>query len=191
MRFAFLMVLIAVSCITTAQDINNSVDTGNYYRFFSVGNGLTGKKLTTGWLNTNDVLPIILEEMKIAKHKSVVQKWPYKIDTTQVVTLLAYSKEKNIGFLYSDEHDMFPSKKHRQNISQTFYRQFEDLPSGESNFVTINKAPDNIIILNGNLYWYQYTENPADSRKLVTKQNAISILRKDIQTLLSKSAKNK
>lgn len=69
--------------------------------------------------------------------------------------------------------------------------EWEQTFNGKANFVKIKSLPPNIYILNENCYFFQSTDNVANNERLITKEDAINILRKDIQTYLKRAPKPK
>ena len=172
-------------------DINEKIDTTNYYSYFSSGKNLKGNNLTTSWLRLNEVVPIIMDELEKAGHDWLYDYKLFKVAEGEYIVLAVYSRKSNFGFLYIEGHDMFPSKEHRKHLTQNDlvgadYSSCEETPSGKPNFVKIKKLPKNVFVLNENCYWYQYSNNPEDNKSLLTKETAFRILRIDIKTYLSK-----
>lgn len=172
-------------------DINDKIDSTNYYSYFSSGKNLKGNGLTTSWLGLNDVVPIIMDELERAGHDWLYDHKLFKVAEGEYIVLAAYSRKSNFGFLYIEGHEMFPSKEHRKHLTQNDllgadYSSCEETPSGKPNFVKIKKLPKNVFVLNENCYWYQYSNNPEDNKSLLTKETAFKILRTDIKKYLSK-----
>ena len=193
MKIIFFILSLFICRLTFAQtDINDKIDTTNYYNYFSSGKNLKGTNLTTSWLSLNDVVPIIMDELKKAGHDWLYDYKLFKVTTEQYIVLAAYSRKSNFGFLYIEGHDMFPSKEHRKHLTQNDlvgadYSSCEETPSGKPNFVKIQKLPKNVFVLNENCYWYQYSDNPEDNKSLLTKETAFKLLRQDIKKYLSKT----
>ena len=192
MKVKLFIICFFICLVAKAQtDINLNIDTSNYYNYFSHGNKLKGSGLTTDWLRLNDVVPVMMEELKNAGHDWLYDYALYKVAKEQYIVLAAYSRKSNFGFLYIQGHEMFPSKEHRKHLTQNDllgadYSSCEETPSGEPNFVKIKKLPKNVFVLNENCYWYQYTDNMEDNKSLLTKQTAFKLLRQDIKRYLSK-----
>jgi hypothetical protein len=198
MKFvSILSLLILSNCCFAQQDINSNLDTSNYYNFYyQSGPKLKGTGVTTDWLRLNDIVPIIMEELEKAGHDWLYDRTLFKIDNSHYVVLAAYSRKSNFGFLYIEGHDMFPSVKHRKDmtdkaLSGAEYVVCEETVSGKPNFVRINKLPLNVYPLNENNYWFQYTNAPEDDKQLVTKASASKILRMDIRRYLKLAGKPK
>ena len=92
---------------------------------------------------------------------------------------------------------MIPSKATRQprgfllTNGKYEYVQSAGTVTGDNEFVKIRKVPSNIIMLGEDWYWYQYTENPSDSKYLLIKEDIIRVLRQDIQERLATAPKPK
>jgi hypothetical protein len=187
--FVFLFLLLNS---VKAQYINGvKVDTSNYYNFISDGEGLKGDNFGMGWLRLADELPIIKQEMKSAGYDSIHTNYPIEIAKGHFLKVTVYSTELKAGFLYIEGHSLFPSKEYRKDMTQKQYINaaygfFEKQPGGKENYYKVEKLPKNVLPLNENNYWFQFTENPSDNSKLVTKQMAISFLRQDIRAYLAK-----
>ncbi len=171
-------------------DVNNKIDTSNYYNYYSNGGTLKGQGPTTSWLTLNEVVPVIMDELEKAGHHWLYDYSLFKVAPGQYVILAAYSRKSNFGFLYIQGHEVFPIKAHRKHLTQNDlltadYSSCEETPSGNPNFVKIKKLPKNVFVLNENCYWYQYTNNIDDNKSLVTKQTALKILREDIKKYLT------
>ncbi len=192
MKYKFLTLIIFFSHTSFGQtDINNKIDTSNYYSYYSYGKNLEGQKLTTAWLTLDEAVPVIMDELEKAGHDWLYDYSLFKVASGQYIILAAYSRKSNFGFLYIQGHDMFPSKKHRKDLTQNdllgaAYSSCIETPSGEPDFVKIKKLPKNVFLLNENNYWYQYTDNIEDNKSLVTKETAFKILREDIKKYLTK-----
>ena len=188
-----LLIIIFISQIANGQtDINTQIDTSNYYNYYSNGKNLKGQGPTTSWLTLNEVVPVIMDELKTAGHDWLYDYKLFKVSPEHYIVLAAYSRKSNFGFLYIQGHEAFPSKEHRKNLTQNKllgadYSSCEETPSGEPNFIKIKKLPKNVFVLNENCYWYQYTDNQEDNISLLTKETAFKILRDDIKKYLIKA----
>ena len=193
MKIIFFILSLFICQIAFAQtDINDKIDTSNYYDYYSHGKNLKGQGLTTSWLSLNEVTPIITEELKKAGHDLLYEHTLFKVAPGQYIVLAAYSRKSNFGFLFIEGHYMDPSKGDRKHLTQNDlvgadYSSCEETPSGQPNFVKIKKLPKNVFVLNENCYWYQYTDNSDDNKSLLTKETAIKLLRQDIKKYLSKA----
>lgn len=192
MKITLLLFLLVTAHLAYGQnDINTSIDTSNYYQFFKTGyTGLLGQRLTTDWLRLDDIVPVVMDELKEGGYDWLYDRVLFKVDTDEYIVLAGYTRKSNFGFLYIEGHDMFPSISHRKNMTQlnqsdAEYVSCEETPTGEPNFVRIKKLPSVVLPLNENNYWFQYTDNVNDGKRLVTKESAIKILRQDIKKYLS------
>jgi len=194
MKKILLLFVLATGHLAYGQtDINNSIDTSNYYQFYKNNHaGLSGKKLTTDWLRLDDVVPVVMDELRKGGYDWLYDRVLFKVDTGAYVVLAGYTRKSNFGFLYIEGHDMFPSRSHRRNMTQTDdlnveYVSCEETATGKPNFVRIKKLPSVVFPLNENNYWFQYSDDANDNKQLVTKESAIKILRQDIKRYLSNS----
>lgn len=196
MRKLLLIVTLLIGKISFAQT-NATIDTSNYYsHFYSSPKDLKGHKLTTDWLRLDDVVPIMLEELKKAGYDWLYDRTIYKLKNGQQINISAYSRKDNIGFLYIEGHNMFPDKAdrtilYRNDNSQVNYVECEETFSGEPNFVKIKEIPSNIFVLKEDCYFFQYTDNLEDNKVLVTKEIAINILRQDLRKYFATAPKPK
>jgi hypothetical protein len=196
--FSFISCLFFVSDhhFAYGQTLNgHKVDTSNYYQFLSNGQNILGSSITTDWLREDDVVPIIIDEMNKAKcyANSYVL---YKVDKESIILLHTYCSQYNFGFLYIDGHSAQHEKEHRQNltmkditVSGAEYQVEGYDSSGKSFLNEIYSLPKNIFVLNENCYWFQYTNNPKDASKLISKKIAIEILKQDIRNYISRITK--
>jgi hypothetical protein len=191
-----LLFIIALFCgqISFGQS-NSKIDTSNYYNYFSP-KSLKGNNLTTNWLRLNDVVPIMLEELKKAGYDWLYDRTIYKLQNGQHINISAYSRKNNIGFLYIEGHDMFPNKRHRNILfqkdnSKVKFIECVETYSGEADFIGIKEIPSNVFVLKEDCYFFQYTNNVEDNKVLVTKEIAIDILRQDLRKYLSTASKPK
>jgi hypothetical protein len=176
-----------------AQTITK-IDTSNYFTYLSPKN--VSGSITTDWLRLNDVVPIMLEELKRAGYDWLSDRPIYKLKDGQYITLSAYSGKNNIGFLYIEGHSIPLSKSYRNILfqkdnSKLNYTQDIQTYSGNTEFVTIKGIPSNIFVLKEDCYFFQYTGNANDNKFLVTKEIAIEILRQDIRKYLAMAPKPK
>jgi len=194
MKYLLVVSLIFFTQCSFSQKTKNiSVD--NYYEHLSP-KGLKGKSLTTNWLRIEEVVPILLDEMENAGFKWLYDRTVYRLENGQYFNITAYSRKSNIGFLYIQGHDMFPNKSHRDILfhkDNTHVKYVECIETfdGDADFVKIDVIPANVFILKEDCYFYQYTEEKADNAKLVTKEDAIQILRQDVRKYLSMIPKTK
>jgi len=192
MKYKLLALIIFFSQTSFSQiDINDKIDSSNYYSYYSYGKNLKGQNLTTSWLKMDEVVPVIMDELEKAGHDWLYDYSLFKVAPGQYIVLAAYSRKSNFGFLYIQGHEIFPSKDHRNHLTQNDllgadYSSCEETPSGKPNFIKIKKLPKNVFVLNENCYWYQYTDNKEDNKSLVTKETAFKILRQDVKKYLKK-----
>ena len=207
MKFILLSFLTLVAVLPVLGQ-NTAINNHNYYNYYVgptsmkgdvVGpiNKLKSRRLGTNWLRREEIVPILIEEMKKAGYDEVFANRLYRLDSAQYVVLLACSYNSNVGFVYSEGHSAIPTKESRQprnllmSDSKFDFVQFVGNVSGGNEYVQIRKLPGNIFVLAEDWYWYQYTENSSDNRYLLTKEDIIRVLRQDIQEKLAAAPKPK
>ena len=196
MKLKFLLVLLVSGFNCLSQ---NKFNTDNYYDYYIsyekfASKKMQGSTITTNWLRSDEIVPIIIEELKNSGYTRTNEYALYKVRDGQHLVLTVYVPVLNFGFLYIHGHDGTPNKKHMLNLTQkqdygTDFLSYEQTPSGKPNMINIDHLPDSIFVLNENCYWYQYTDNSADNKKLFSKEDAIKILKTDIKAYLLKAPK--
>ena len=176
------------------SQLNSQIDTTNYYKYYSPKK-LKGKRLTTDFLRLDDVVPVMLEELKNAGHDYLYDRTIFRLPNNQIINISAYSRKSNIGFLYVEGHGIWPSNEDRQILfqkdnSHVQYVECEETFSGKANFVKIENIPSNIFVLKDDCYFFQDTDDIKDNKLLVTKETALNILRQDIRKYLSMARKH-
>lgn len=179
--------------IGTNAQTKPAIDTGNYYNYYSDGTNIgLHAMLTTNWLREFDVIPVIEEEVEKAGYKYVRSRELYRLSDSQMVILSVYVAKPEFGFYYIGGHAADPQKAHRtaefwkqdaedngQLFSQCYHK-----PGGEYDCMLIKELPANIFTIHEDCYWFQYTDKPVKIR-LVSKADALRILRQDIRKLLA------
>ena len=156
---------------------------------------IIGTQIKTIWLNENDIVPIINEEMEKAGYEFLSHTLVIHVDSGKYVVPVCYSEKSKFGFLLEEAHGMFPDENIRYVKSlykmQTGYdyAQKSILVNGKYEVLKIKTVPSNLYILKADCYCYQLTENSLDDKKLVTKAFVISILRQDIKNILKEAPK--
>ncbi|MBX7226348.1 MAG: hypothetical protein K1X55_09980 [Chitinophagales bacterium] len=185
----FLISFILIGQTLYAQ-VKTNINPSNYYDYFCNSyDSLKGTELTTNWLRLEDAVPVMLDELQNAGYDWVYDRTIYKLMNGQYLNISAYSRKNNIGFLYIEGHDLFPSKTHRDILfqsdnSKVEYTECVETFTGEADFVKIDSLPSNIYILKEDCYFYQSTDNFDDNNRLITKEDALEILREDIRKYL-------
>lgn len=192
MKIYSILALLLIASMTRAQ---KKIDCNNYYDYYvnfedKDKKGILGNSITNDWLRKNEVIPIIIEELQNAGYTWLYDNKLFKITDGQYIVISAYTRKSNFGFLYIEGHNAKPEKNDRNTLTQkndygVDYLSYEETISGKPNIIKIEKLPNNIFVLNENCYWYQYTDNNLDAKKLITKEDAIKILRQDIKKNLS------
>lgn len=198
MKIKFSIALIfLVHIVFSQEDGNKKIDSKNYYSYYLAKDTplLKGQNLTTHWLSIEEVVPIITEELKLAKFEFVYEHSLYKLSNNQNIVLSVYCRQFNFGYLFIEGHSVFPKKEQRlinnryRTLLNIDYSQCEETFSGHPNFIKIKKLPSNIFILSEDCYWYQTTNNKEDNNVLVTREIAINILREDIRNSFTRVSK--
>lgn len=204
-KLLLLALLLALAFPTLAQrtEINNH----NYYDYYVgptsmkgdlVGpvNKLKSRKIGTNWLRWNDITPILVEEMTKAGYDQVYTDKLFHLDSARYVLLAALSMNAtSVGFLYAEGHSAFPAASDRQPGHQLMgdgkydYVQLVSAPANKTELIKIKRLPANLLAVEENWYWYQYTDNPSDNKYLLTKEDIIRVLRADIQEKLATAPK--
>jgi len=197
---AILTVFILASCSNiekkTAIDegkskpnLTTKIDSSNYYNFCSNKEGIT-----TSWLESFEVVPILLQEIEKAGFQNGNDNILYELTANQFIVLTAYNTEPEFGFIYISDHEAWPSRAHRygKNIAERFsgedehqYEQTWRKFPAKLERSNIKQLPKYIHLLQADCYWYQESEVKTNER-LVSKEDAVFILRQDIQAILTK-----
>jgi hypothetical protein len=163
------------------------IDTSNYYNYLDT-------KKSISWLDREEVVLIIIEELKKRSGVEYDTYVLFKLDSSQYVVLSAYSPDLDLGFLYCRIHEYPPQKEHRllrsQDYNDTGYDYIQKLRSGNktTSFIKIKNIPNNIILLNEDCYWYQDT---VQTKKTVTKNVISMILKQDINKYIDRAISTK
>jgi hypothetical protein len=192
MRIFYITILFVLPQILFAQ--KNKINSENYYNHYASLHDpdIKGKGVTTNWLRLHEVVPIIIDELKKAGYKYPYSYKILKIDSTTRILISAFVREPCFGILYIEGHYADVNARHRsRSFEDMDYRECEETLTDGMNCIRIKKLPENIFWLSEDWYWYQYTDVPSDDKFLVTKEIAISILREDIQKILTKAPKPK
>lgn len=183
----FFLLFLLFKGVTVGQNISE-VDTSNYYNYYSEGS--TQGTLVTNWLRTQDVVPIILNELENRGYEWLYSYSLFRLKDGKHLVLSVYSRKANFGILYIEGHYGIPKKEHR-NIAtkKTEITVCEETYTGKANFIKIEDLPDNIFLMYENLYWYQYLKDGQNSPGLIDKEIAIKIFKQDFYKLLDKVPK--
>ena len=198
MKIKFLVFLLFWTCTAIGQsDLNNTFDSSNYYNHYFMFNNpnIKGTNLTGEWVQIEDALPIIIEEIKNLGCDSLIKDILIQIDTSKYISLSVYCKQLNFGVLYTQDHDAIPKIQHRKNrLKDEYFQVFSKINGeapigkdkllpliGKDKLLLLTKLPENVILLTQNCYWFQSTGNKKDDKYLVTKDVALRILRQDIK----------
>ena len=206
MRFPLLFFLALLSSGAFGQ--NPAITNRTYYEYLDgrralasgaagLGGHLKGQQLTTEWLGKAEATAVLVEELKKAGHEYVVTNWLYRLDSAQYVVLAVAASEANLGFLYAEGHNAFPSAASRRP-RQAFYPpgrydyvQTAGTAAGPREHIRIRQLPAQVQVLAEDWYWYQHTEDPGDDRLLVTKADILRVLRQDIAEKVAAAPKRK
>src|ERR1700729_4087342 len=77
-----------------------NVDSSNYYNYYIDPSGLGVSDLVTDWLEADEAIPIITEELRKAGFEWLSENSMFKLKSGQIILLSAYSRKSNFGFLY-------------------------------------------------------------------------------------------
>lgn len=183
--------ILAIILLISGSCFSQKITSDNYFDYFASPKTVSGKKLTTAWLNELEVARILKEEMDNAGFDWLSNYRIIQIDPQTHINAICYSEKSNFGFVYEPSHNAFPKKEDRSLKSLYKKRTDNDYAEkicnidGTSTFVKIKELPANIFLIKENNYWYQSTDNPDDNSKLVTKEKIIEILRSDVRKVLS------
>lgn len=183
--------ILSVIFLISATCYSQKITADNYFDYFASPKTVSGKKLTTAWLNELEVAKILKEEMEASGFEWLSNYRIIQIDAQTYINSICYSEKSNFGFVYEESHRLFPEKENR-NLKSLYksatgndYSEKITTINGESTFLKIKELPANLVLVMENNYWYQFTDNPNDNNKLVTKEIIIDILRTDIRKILS------
>jgi hypothetical protein len=189
--------LIFTSLVLFATPVlsQSKVDTSNYYQHYSRGVGLKGTKLMTTWLGEVEVSQIVSEEMDRAGYQIIRPNEIIRVDTGKFVVAICYSEQSKFGFVYEGTHgiifnnkDRFIKSNYKRMTGYDYSQKIVNL-DGSSEFIKIKALPNNLFLIKEDLYWYQETDNPKDSKALISKEAIVDILRQDIRYMLSLAPK--
>jgi hypothetical protein len=190
-----LFYLLFIICFSTPMLSQIKIDTSDYYDHYSTGKGLKGTILKTKWLQELEVAQIIAEEMNNAGYKIIRPNRIISLDTNKFVHAIVYSEQSKFGFVYEGIHGVIFKNKDRHIKSNyktmTGYDYSEKITKldGTSDFIKVKTLPSNLYLIKEDLYWYQETEELKDNKTLVTREDAIEILRKDVRQILTLAPK--
>ncbi len=192
MRTFFLLAFVVLLSQNVSGQ-NSKINNRNYYDFYYGPNSkakLKGNGIRTNWLRTEEVIPVILDELQKAGYEWLSDNRLYHLDSSNYVILSAFSQKSNIGFIYVDGHAALPLLEHRQKRGIDLenghfdYQQMATNSSGKTEPIRVKRLPDNVLMLSENWYWYQSTDNPSDDKYLLTKEDVMRVLRQDIRDKL-------
>ncbi len=195
MRFILILGLLFFTNFIFGQKVITNIDTSNYYEYYvdlhSKSELVKGR--TLNWLRENDVVPILMEELKTAGYKWLSDYTLFEIDSGKYVVLSAYCRKSNFGFLYFSGHRYPINKNDRKDFTKSrggrSYLSYCYKVSGERDIYKIDNIPANIFVLKENCYWFQIPKVKEDEKYLVTKERIIEILRQDIRKYLENAPK--
>lgn len=190
MKLKCLLFSIIFTLVAKAQPLDiNKIDTSNYcdYSIFHTDNQkyLKGKELMAGFLHREEVVPIILDELKRIGHAGLSDVL-YKTDNGQYIVLDVYDLDSKTGFVYIEI--FYGGGKAARSIKNPYIdlhkaEYVQCVRSKEEGFAEVNiikKLPENIKVLNADWYWFQLTEIEADNQYLITKEIAKKMLKQDV-----------
>jgi len=168
-----IIVVFSLTFCLTVKSQNTNITNENYYEFHTTAQ-------TTSWLSRDEIVPIIIEELEKYNFKWNYKYVLYDLNDTVSILLDVYSKENNFGFIYKTGHYSMPDIKHKINLEYT-QTKYNLKGSMVRNKIDL---PENIYLLNENLYWYQYNKDENEINDFVCKSKIIEILRNDLRNVL-------
>lgn len=181
--YSILIIIFSFVCLSSFAQNKKQINHDNYYSYYL--GSYEGKSFTTNWLRKNEVIPIILEELKKFGFGHSYENRMYEISDGNKIVLAVYNPKYRIGFLYHEIHHASPDKSHRE-ITIDNWVEYSYTQNGELNSNKITSIPDNIHILQETHYWYQYNQDKFEKHDYVDREFIIEILKKDIFNILSK-----
>ena len=163
------------------------IDTTNYYNYFRT-HSKSGKKIITGWIDSNEAIPYILDECKKNGIEDAISNALYQLESGEIILLSIYSYKLNIGIAYISCHFFPINQSQRGKGCYKGYELVQDITTYDKN-TKVNKIktlPNNIYTLAENSYWYQFTDDKSDNSELLTKELAFKILKQDLEAIFSK-----
>lgn len=183
-------ILLTYTNLTFGQ---NKINADNYYSYFKDYSDMAKLKvqnLGTGRLTEFEIAKVLKEEMKLAGFEWLNNFQIIHIDSEKYITSVCYSEKSKFGFVLETIIDAIPDKKNRKvkSLSKESYgydygEKIVDI-NGESKFIKIETLPENLYLIKQDIYWFQSTENEEINKTLVTKDNAMEILRADVRSIL-------
>lgn len=178
--FLILTLFITSFQVQKALAQNKSITRDNYYNYLNKSNQ---RPLTTNWLQTNEIIPVILEELNKYGFEENYDNVLFRLPTNEHIVLDVYSRKANIGFLYNAVHHADPQIEHRK---LRHYRSIQYDYSGDWKGIKFDSLQQNLTVLQENWYWYQYSEDKNEINDFVCRAKIIEILRADIRESLAK-----
>jgi len=209
-RLLLLVAIVTLSQNANSQGLGDKIDTSNYYGYYVKPIGvnkygyvdhpllpvkLKGDRLTTAWLGKIDVIPIMVAELKEAGYEIVFDNELIKITNEQYLVASIYCDREKFGILYLQGHFADPKLENRhvnlfKNEAKGYkYTQSMKTVSGDTEYIHLSYLPSNIFQLSEDAHWYQFTNSEDDNQKLITKNVAIDLLKKDIRAIIAKAPK--
>lgn len=205
MKIKFLISLAILTAKLFSQNLD--INATNYYDYlvnrnsngFVNGKGekvdLKGKMVATAHLLDYEATPVIIDELRKAGFENPFANSIVKIDSSHRIAVSAYVRQSKFGILFISGHFADPKKENRGKTFsrmigfQSDYTQYEENINGDISHFEIKNLPSNIFWVCADWYWYQYSENLIDDKKLFSKEDAKRILREDIKAILKNVAK--
>lgn len=172
------------------QDIK--IDSTNYCNFYDYTAHSKNSDVKSFGLTRTMIIDIVIDEMQKLGFKWINTFRIIKIEEDKYVTSICYSDKSNCGFLIEDIFETTHSQNDRNlkslNKKYSGYDYGEKIVSldGSYKFVSIKEIPKNLCILKMNDYWYQESTNKENSKKLVSKEFIVELLREDVREFLKK-----
>jgi hypothetical protein len=182
------MFFILFYLMSKAQDVK--IDSTNYWKFYDETAHNKNSMVKSISLSKTMIIDIVSDEMKKLGFKWISTFRIIKIDENRCITSICYSDKSNCGFLfdeiYETEHNQEDRNWKSLNKKYSGYDYVERIISldGSYKFENIKEVPKNLYILKMNDYWYQESTNKEKSKKLVSKEFIVELLREDVRRFL-------
>jgi len=183
----------SILIITRLTFGQNKINVDNYYSYYKDYNDyvkLKVKRLGTGRLTTFEIAKVLRDEMKLDGFEWLNDYQIIHINNEEYITSICYSEKSKFGFVLETIYEAEPDKKNRdlkslskESNGYDYGEKIIDI-NGESKFIKIQELPKNLYLIKQDIYWFQSTENDDINKTLVTKDDAIEILRTDVKNIL-------
>lgn len=182
--------LLSILCSLSinAQDIK--IDSTNYCDFYDYTAHYKNSDVRSFGLTKTMIIDIVTNEMEKLGFKWISTFRIIKIEEGKFVNSICYSDKSNCGFLFDEVYETEHNQEDRKwkSLSKKYsgndYVERIVSLDGSHKFVNIKEVPNNLHILKMNDYWYQESTNQEKSKKLVSKEFIVELLREDVRRFL-------